>query len=237
MNQTLDLLLNRRTYRNFKQYDMPKQDLQQILLASKQAPSSMNIQYYSIIVVDDQNLKDKIYELSPRNPQIKECSVFLLYVMDFHRSYLASQKYERQFSIENNQDAIFMGSIDASLAMQNAIIAASALSYQTCCIGGVRMLEQQLTTLLNLPDYVYPVCGLCIGKSKDLNANKVKPRYGKNVFINEYDVDQNDAIVAYDEVMLQFAEQRETLVWSDKVANQYTQPNTKINQFLKNKKF
>lgn len=52
--KALEVLNNHRTYRNFDQdYQLSDGDLQQMLQASCQAPSWMNDQMYSIIVVKD----------------------------------------------------------------------------------------------------------------------------------------------------------------------------------------
>ncbi len=233
MNETISLLKNRRSYRNFKNIEIPQNHLDEIILASKQAPSSMNMQVYSIIIVRDKKLKQTIYELNPQNPQINDCSVFLVYVIDYYRSYLTAQKYGKPFSIENNQDVLMTGSIDVALAMQNAIIASESLGYQSVCIGGVKAIADKLVELLDLPRYVFPVCGLCIGVSKDLTMNNVKPRYPHNVFVDKYDRDQLSYIAQYDKTIIDFSEARETLVWSDKVSNYTKTKNEKINELLK----
>lgn len=54
MNETMDILLNRRTYRDFDEnYILSEKELQQILAAARQAPSWMNGQFYSIFVIQD----------------------------------------------------------------------------------------------------------------------------------------------------------------------------------------
>ncbi len=238
MNQTIELLLNRRSYRNFDtNYKLDNQELDLILKASKQAPSSMNLQLYSIIVVDNQELKEKIFELNPRNPQIKDCSVFFVYVMDFYRSQLASKQYGTAFEIEDKQDTLLLGSIDASLAMQNAIIASESLGLKSVCIGGVRGIAKEISELLQLPDYVFPICGLCIGKTLDENSNHVKPRIEGNVFFNQYDLNQEEAIKSYDEVMEKYSDARETAVWSEKASRLSNFIRVNTNEDLKDKKF
>lgn len=197
----------------------------------------MNLQLYSIIVIDNQELKDKIFELNPRNPQIKDCSVFLVYVMDFYRSELASKQYGTSFEIEGKQDTLLLGSIDASLAMQNAIIAAESLGLKSVCIGGIRGITKEISELLQLPDYVFPVCGLCIGKTLDENSNHVKPRIEGNVFFNQYDLNQEETIKKYDATMEEFRDARETAVWSEKASKISHFIRVSTNDDLKDKKF
>lgn len=238
MNQTIQLLLNRRSYRNFDtNYKLSQEELDLILKSSKQAPSSMNLQLYSIIVVDNPELKEKIFELNPRNPQIKDCSVFLVYVMDFYRTHLATKNYGTDFNIEGKQDTLLLGTIDASLAMQNAIIATESLGLKSVCIGGIRAVAKQISELLQLPEYVFPVCGLCIGKTKDESTNQVKPRLSGNVFFNQYDLNQSEMMKNYDIEMEKFSDARETLVWSEKASKISNFVRDGINSDLKDKKF
>lgn len=238
MNDVLKTILNRRSYRNFvENHKLNQEELDLILAAAKQAPSSMNIQQYSIIVIEDQKQKDYIKSLMPFNPQIATCSVFLIFVADFYRGYLASQKYGFDFVSEGNSDMIMRGTVDAALAMQNATLAAEALGYGSVCIGTVPFSANEISELCELPDYTYPICGLCIGKVEDPTTNEVKPRYSKNVFYGKYDTDQSASMDAYDEVLKQFANNRISGIWSEKVGSQFQKQSDLINNSLKAKKF
>lgn len=64
----LKSLQTHRTYRNFDEnYQLSEEELQKILNASRQAPSWMNGQMYSIIVVRDRKIREKLVELNPGN--------------------------------------------------------------------------------------------------------------------------------------------------------------------------
>ncbi|CAM5624427.1 FMN reductase (NADPH) OS=Lysinibacillus sphaericus OX=1421 GN=nfrA1 PE=3 SV=1 [Lysinibacillus sphaericus] len=43
------------------------------------------------------------------------------------------------------------------------MIAAESMGYGICYIGGVRNKPEEISELLNLPDYVFPLFGLTIG--------------------------------------------------------------------------
>lgn len=238
MNNILETMLNRRSYRNFiNDHKIEKENLDLILAAAKQAPSSMNIQQYSIIVIEDKEKQEYLRSLMPYNPQVGTCSVFLIFVADFYRGYLASQKYDFAFVSENNADMIMRGTVDASLAMENAIIAAEALGYRSVCIGTVPFFAKEISEMCELPDYTYPICGLCIGKVEDESTNLVKPRYENNVFYGKYDTNQLESMQEYDEVMRQFANGRTSDEWSKKVGSQFQKQSDLINNSLKLKKF
>ncbi|HJG23416.1 MULTISPECIES: nitroreductase family protein [Enterococcus] len=54
-------------------------------------------------------------------------------------------------------DAILAGAIDASLAAQNMTVAAESMGLGVCYIGGIRDAIVEISDLLELPEYVFPV--------------------------------------------------------------------------------
>ena len=211
MNSTIELLQNHRVYRDFDPTaTVSTEALDAIIKSAQQAPSWMNGQHYSIINVTDSALRQQIVELQPRNPQIGQCSVFLVFVMDGYRSYLASEAEGGSFEGFTDPDTFITLSVDTAIAAQNAAVAAESLGYATCPIGGLRLIAKDLINLLNLPKYTYPIFGLCIGKpSADM---RVKPRLPKPAvyFDNQYQAETLPQQLAdYEQTMLEFAEKRE----------------------------
>src|SRR3546814_20352903 len=52
---------------------------------------------------------------------------------------------------------------DCALAMQTFILSAEAAGLGCCAISAVRNHAQALADLLELPEWVFPVAGLCLG--------------------------------------------------------------------------
>lgn len=226
MNPTIDILQNHRVYREFDPTaQVSAAELDAIIKSAQQAPSWMNGQHYSIINVTDPALRQRIVELQPRNPQIGQCGVFLVFVMDGYRAFLSSEAYDGSFEGFSDIDTFITLATDTALAAQNATIAAESLGYATCPIGGLRMIAKDLIGLLNLPNYTYPVFGLCIGKpAVDM---RVKPRLPTSavVFDNQYQAQALPQQLAdYEQTMLAFAEARETKPYRKKFADYYSQP-------------
>ena len=226
MNQTIELLQNHRVYREFDPTATVSNDeLNAIIKSAQQAPSWQNGQHYSIINITDKALRQKIIDIQPRNPQIAQCSVFLVFVMDGYRSYLNSQAYDGSFEGFSDIDTFVTLATDTALAAQNANIAAESLGYGTCPIGGLRMIAKELIELLNLPPYTYPIFGMCIGKPAV--AMRVKPRLPKQAvyFENHYQTQDLPQIMAdYEQTILDFNEARERKPYRQKFADYYSQP-------------
>lgn len=235
MNETIKLLQNHRTYRQFDtDHQLPNEQLQAILQAARQAPSWMNGQAYSIIVIDDPTIREQLVAWNPGNPHIAASSVFLLFLADLQRTKQVAGMKDTPYLIDEGYQPLLIATTDASIALQSASIAAESLGLGTVISGSVRKDSQKIADLLHLPDYVYPVAGLSIGKP--IVEMKVKPRLPETAVIhyNGYQPYSTELITAYDETMTAFGEARETKTWSDKFAGFYShKPDQGFDQFLK----
>ena len=83
------------------------------------------------------------------------------------------------------------------------------MGYGICYIGAIRNDPQQVADLLQLPDHVYPVFGLCIGTPAQ--DPEVKPRLPLSVVLKQdvYSDDDDPAGIAdYDETIRAYYAQR-----------------------------
>jgi FMN reductase (NADPH) len=162
MNDVIELLKKHRSIRKYKPEPIPQQELEQILLAGQAASTSSNIQAYSVIAVTDPERKRKFAELAGNQQQIVESPVFLVWCADLNKIHIATNLHE-DVELQQNVELFLLGTIDATLAAQNATIAAESLGYGMVYIGGIRNNPQGVTDLLELPPLVYPVFGMCVG--------------------------------------------------------------------------
>ncbi|MDT2739107.1 MULTISPECIES: NADPH-dependent oxidoreductase [Enterococcus] len=235
MKDVITLLKNHRSYRNFDEnYELKDEQLQEILAASRQAPSWMNGQAYSIIVVKNKKLREKLVELNPSNPHMLHSSVFLLFVADLQRTQLVALKQGVDYAVTDSLNPLIIATTDASLALQNAVTAVEALGLGSVIVGSVRNQIDQVSELFNLPPYVYPIAGLSIGKPTV--EMQVKPRLPEKAVIHydTYQAYDYQLIEDYDQTMKKFGEARETKLWTKKFADYYKEPrNVHLNDYLK----
>ena len=121
-----------RVYREFDpNATISDANLTAIIHAAQRAPSWMNGQHYSIINVSDPAQRQAIVELQPKNPQIGQCSVFLVFVIDGYRAFLANQSQNQDKSVSfagfADADTLITLTTDAAMAAQNATLAAESL--------------------------------------------------------------------------------------------------------------
>lgn len=238
MNEVIALLQNHRTYRDFDEsYELTKEELQTILDASRQAPSWMNGQAYSIIVVKDKTLREKLVAINPNNPHMLHSSVFLLFVADLKRTQIVATKEQVDYHINDSLNPLIIATTDASLALQNAVIAVEALGLGSVIVGSVRNQITAVSELFNLPDYVFPLAGLSIGKPAV--EMQIKPRLPEQAVVHydTYHEYNYQLITDYDQTMKKFGEARETKLWTKKFADYYQAPgHTSLNDYLKKQK-
>lgn len=225
MNETLKTLTHHRSIRSYTDQPVTDEQLEAIVHAAQSAPSSINGQQMTIVCVQDPANRQRIAELSGGQPWIAQAPVFLLFCADFHRARIAAEMHGRELAITESVEALIVGTCDVGLAMGNAIAAAESLGLGIVPIGGVRNQPMGLVEMLELPRYVFPICGLVVGHPASYAA--LKPRLPRAaVFHREkYQPDLQPLIEEYDPVLAAFMDRvtqgRITKNWSQTVAEFY----------------
>ena len=222
MSETIKLMKSHTSVRRFKEEAIPQEDLKTILSAGQMASSWKNFQSYSVIVVRSQEKKDALYELVPQEA-IRQSAVFLLFVGDLNRVEKGVRLHTDTFQPQG-VEGLLITSVDAALAGQNTLLAAESLGYGGVIIGLVRYKSVELAELFKLPDYTYPVFGIALGVPNQ--QHDVKPRLPLEnvVFEEEYQEQTTETIEAYDRVQTEYAGARATTTWSQRLAEQFGQP-------------
>lgn len=237
MNETLKLLTSHRSYRQFDEtYTLSTEELEQILAAARQAPSWMNGQFYSIIVLTDPKIRQEFVRLNPGNPHIEKSSVFLLFVADLYRTEKVAQQKGTDYRIDG-LDPLITATTDAALALENALVATESLGLGAVPVGSVRNYLSEIKALLDLPKHVLPIAGLSIGKP--IVEMKIKPRLPKETVVhyNGYTPLDYTQIEDYDDTMRKFGEARETKDWTQKFADYFAkEPNRGVDDFIRTQK-
>ena len=226
MNETIKTILNHRSVRSYKPDPISDEKLDLIIQCAQMAPSSVNGQQMSIIVVKDEKRKEELMKLSSNQSFIMEAPVFLIFCADFYRAHLACEKYGKPLKNTDSLESTLVGAVDVGLSMQNAITAAESLGLGTCPIGGIRNNPLEISELLNLPEYVFPICGLVVGYPEEVPGQK--PRLPKDAvaFDETYNPDIKHLIDQYDETMSDYMNNRTNgesqRNWSVKIAERYS---------------
>lgn len=170
-------LLGHRSVRRFADQQIPDSMVRGLVAAAQSAATSSNLQSWSVVSVKDPVKRAAIAEACGSQKQVVTAPLFFAFLADLHR--IAAYAGE----VPSGLDTIEMYTvavIDAALAAERMVCAAEALGFGICYIGGLRNQPDTIKELLQLPDRVAPVFGLCIGVPAETAHADIKPRLGQD---------------------------------------------------------
>ncbi|MFE8696185.1 oxygen-insensitive NADPH nitroreductase [Cytobacillus sp. FJAT-53684] len=191
MNESIDLLLNHRSVRQFEDRPLTREQKETIVSCAQAASTSSFIQAYSIIGVTDKEKKRKLAELAGGQAYVEENGHFFVFCADLHRHEMIGSMENKNVvpSIESTEK-FMVALIDTALAAQNAAIAAESMSLGICYIGGIRNKLEDVCELLQIPSRVLPLFGLAVGYPAEMTEKK--PRLPINHIYHENEYRQNE---------------------------------------------
>jgi nitroreductase len=184
-SETINLLNERVSVRQFDTRPVGKPLLDGILSAAFRAPTSSNIQAYSVIVVNDPQTRKRIAEIAGGQQHIIDAPVFLAFCADLTRLEQA-MKIHRHDMGETNLEMGLVSSIDAALVGMSAYLAAESVGLKGVMIGAVRNDANATALALGLPKRVFCVFGMCLGWPKSVPPQKPRMDYSAMVHYERY---------------------------------------------------
>jgi nitroreductase len=133
-----DVIKKRKSVRRYKSVPVEKEKIEQIITAAQLAPSWRNGQCWKFIVVVEPQIKQEVIRCTGT----------------FNQSWLGKEYAiivacgDPQKSGARFDKAYYL--VDVAIAMQNMVLAATALGLGTCWIGTFD--ENKLTQILNIPE-------------------------------------------------------------------------------------
>ena len=126
-----------------------------------------------MIQVNNTETREKLAACAGGQAYVASAPVFLVFCADMKRHQLACDMHDAKMQSGFTEQFI-TASLDCGLFAQNLVVAAESLGLGIVYIGGLRNNIAEVADLLELPDLVYPVFGMCLGYP-DQNP-EVKPR-------------------------------------------------------------
>lgn len=199
----LDRILERTSIRSYeKDKKIPEEFVKKILLAGIRAPSAGNIQPRTIIVVKEEVVKEQLYQLCEGQAFMKAAPLWIVMCVDLHRHLKAAEltgvKYDYTGVLPYT-----LGVLDASLSLENMVIAAEALGLGSVMIGSVIEHPEEASKILRLPEHCLAFCILCVGYAKRKFGTREKWDYRVIVCEDHYrDIDATDVAEYWKKFML-----------------------------------
>ncbi|MFK3798863.1 NADPH-dependent oxidoreductase [Pseudomonas sp. NPDC088444] len=218
----LDELLNHRSVRSFTDRPLPDGTLEALIAAAQSAASSSNLQVWSVVAVEDSARKARLASFAGNQAHIHQAPLFLVWLADLSRVSRLGERQQVELEAMPYLESLLLGTIDAALAAQNAVVALESLGLGSVYIGAIRNDIEGVAKELELPPQVYPVFGLCIGYPAPERPAQVKPRLPQSAVLHRetYSVaPEQSAIEQYDARLGAFYRQEglKAAGWSEQV--------------------
>jgi nitroreductase len=203
---------------------VPPHTVEKLVAAAQSAPSSSNLQTWSVVVVEDEGRKARLAGFAGGQKHIVEAPLFLVWLADLSRAERLAKRAARPDAGLPFLETFVVAVVDAALAAQNAVVAAESLGLGSVYIGAIRNKPRAVAEELGLPPHVVATFGLCIGYPDLARPAQVKPRLRQDVVVHrERYSAANDAagIAAYDETLGDFQQSQglAAVGWSEAVLN------------------
>ncbi len=189
----LNLILGRTSIRDFdKNRKVSENVLKEILLAGIRAPSAGNIQPRTFIVVKDDAVKERLYELCEEQAFMKDAPVWIVICLDLHHHMKAAKLTGAEYDFTGVLPYTF-GVLDAALSLENLVIAADSLGLGSVIVGSVIEHPQKVKEILKLPEHCLALSVLCIGYPRKKLGIREKWNYNVIVCEDHYkDIEADD---------------------------------------------
>lgn len=223
-NQIVEQLLDHRSVRAFTDQPLPEGTIETLIAAAQSASTSSNLQVWSVVAVQDGDRKKRLSALAGNQAYIHQAPLFLVWLADLSRVSRIAEQQDIELEALPYLESLLLGTIDAALAAQNAVVALESLGLGSVYIGGIRNDIEGVAKELALPAQVYPVFGLCVGHPSPDRPAKVKPRLPQEAVLHHetYSAAGEEGVLAdYDERLGAFYEREgmKASGWTEQVVS------------------
>src|SRR5262245_5678663 len=180
-------IAGQRSHRRFLPRAVEPELLRLLCACALSAPSKSDLQQRDILWVRDRAKQRAITALIPDMPWIADAPVFLVFLANGLRLPTIARLRNKPFP-NDHLDLFFNAVVDSALVLATFTRAAAAVGLGSCPISAIRDRPDVVSELLELPERVVPVAGLCVGwpaeaggitPRLDLDATLHVDRYGK----------------------------------------------------------
>lgn len=224
----VEAMLSHKSVLTFLPDPLPEGALETMVAAAQSASSSSNLHQWSVVAITDRVLKQKISDTIARTvptdhiPYLEEAPVLLLWIADLSRGAKITREKGEEPLVFDYLDSFLMASVDATLAAQNAALAAESMGLGIVFMGMIRNASREVAEIVNLPQHSFATFGMVVGKPDSSRTSSIRPRPEQAVVLhyNRYDQERyRNHIENYEKVFLDFrqAQSMKPKIWKDSV--------------------
>jgi nitroreductase len=169
--ELFEAIQKRRSIRQFKKQEITEEIVEKLVEAARLAPTAGNAQSYQLVIVRQEEQKQKLSTAAYGQKQIQSASVVFVVCADLGR---AQESYaERGRSLYCIQDT--------AAVTENILLTACSLGLGTCWIGAFK--EEEIKKVVNAPNDMRPVAMIPVGYPAE--SPSPRPRRQPDEFVHQ----------------------------------------------------
>ncbi|MDU5946951.1 MAG: nitroreductase family protein [Paenibacillus macerans] len=203
--QFFNVIQDRRSVRSYDpEVKIPREEMNEILQQATLAPSGANLQPWRFLVIDSQELKQKLLPIAFNQQQVIEASAVIavlgdlecyklaekIYGMAVDAGYMPAEtaksfveRYQGMFASMPKETIRRSVSIDGGLVSMQLMLVARAKGYDTVPMGGYD--QAKFVEAFDIPERYAPVMLIAIGKAAKPGHPTVRLPIEDVAFFNE----------------------------------------------------
>jgi nitroreductase len=198
--------LQHRSVRDYSDKEVPESVTEALIGAAQSAATSSNLQLWSVISIQEQDLREQIAIAAADQRQVRNAPWFFAFLADHNRLRKAASKVGEYAEGLDYTEFFTMALIDVALAAERFVCAAESMGLSICYIGAMRNDPQRIAELLDLPEGVFCPFGLCLGYPANDSTSAIKPRLAQEAVWFREKYPASIDIAEYDDRMSAFYE-------------------------------
>lgn len=172
-NMITETIKNRRTIRTYSNKEIEDSLLNELFDLASKAPTTGNMQLYSVIVTKEEENKKLLAPAHFNQPMVTKAPVVLTICADFNRF---SKWCEERDAVPcyNNFQSFIASLLDAMCFAQTFCDCAEAKGLGTCYLGTTTYNAGKIIEILSLPKLVVPVITITLGYPESIPSQADK---------------------------------------------------------------
>lgn len=192
----IDILLQHRTIRKYKSTPIDKTIVEKIVQSAIRGSNTGNMQLYSIIITSEPQIKQQLWEVHFKQNMVLQAPIIMTFVADINRFHKWCELNNAGTAYDNFL-WFYNASIDATIAAQNACIAAESFNLGICYLGTTTYNARKIIQILDLPKGVVPVTSIVVGHPNENPPLTERLPTNSVVFWEKYSDYSNEQIIDY----------------------------------------
>lgn len=160
---------NRRTIRRYSDREVSENLLEEIIEKASHAPTTGNMQLYSVIITRDPDRRKALAPAHFSQPAATGAPVLITFCADFNRFCHWCDISDADHGYDNFQ-SFMTAVIDTVILTQQFVTIAEQQGLGCCYLGTTTYNAPQIARELQLPERVIPVCTISVGWPADESA-------------------------------------------------------------------